>query len=581
MVQDDPLERLSTADAEFQVKRMTWTRPDRTVLVAALVSVVLLYLTGPGINLWPLAFVALVPLIQLARDERLSPVVGVKWKRIVYLAFVAYYLVSLQGLRHAHPMMFVPLTAMAAYLAVYPLLFVVLLRRHDHPLIAAALWVGGEWVRNYFATGISVLMLGHSLVDMPGGLLLQIADLQGTYAVGFLIVVVNYAIADAVSAYQGRPVRWKRSVSLAAVMLITSGIYGNKRLSYPIADSDTRILLIGRNEQTEYQQNLRREQEIFNRYAAQTIQAVAESVVEIDAVVWPESMFSGGQPWLIADTELSVPEEAGGEKFEFTEAQFREIIDETQQQFIRRAINLQRAMVQPKVSTAVRDDVRPPALIGGCGIVRYGETTRQYSGVLHVDPRGQVVATYAKNHLVMFGEYIPLIRSFPILRDQVPPGLGLDAGEGPQVFQVGSLNLLPNLCIETAVERIAVNHLHQHPDADAIVTLTNDAWFDHTAVVHHHLRCAQMVAVGTRRPVLSAANGGPTAWIDSNGKMVQKIALDQAGTITANPGLDDRRSLYVRVGSWPTAIIGWWFAGMVMVMMWRSLDVRGGSRVDL
>ncbi|WP_231603659.1 apolipoprotein N-acyltransferase [Neorhodopirellula pilleata] len=545
---------------------MTEKRSSRVIGITTLASAVLLYLTGPGINLWPLAFVALVPLIQLARDERLSARSGVKWKRIVYSVFVGYYLASLQGLRHAHPLMFVPLTAMAAYLAIYPLLFVVLLRRHDHPLTAAALWVGGEWVRNYFATGISVLMLGHTLVDMPGGWLIQIADLQGTYAVSFLIVIVNYAIADAVSAYQGTPARWIRSTSMAAVFLITSGLYGNHRLSYPVTPSDTRILLVGRDEQTEYQQDLGREQEIFNRYASQTIDAIANSDVPIDAVVWPESMFSGGQPWIIADAELTVPEEAGGEKFRFTESQFREIIADTQRQFVRRSINLQAAMTPLNEG----DAFPPPSIIGGCGVVRYGRTAKQYSGVLHVDPSGQVEGVYAKNHLVMFGEYIPLIRSIPILRDHVPPGLGLDAGDGPNVFNVGGLKLLPNLCIETAVERIAVNHLHERPEANAIVTLTNDAWFDHTAVVSHHLRCAQMVAIGTRRPVLSAANGGPTAWIDSFGKIVEKVPLDEAGQIMTTPGLDDRRTLYVRVGSWPTAIAGGWFIAMLAMMIRRD-----------
>lgn len=551
------------------MKSMAWTRSHRLIGLASLASVVLLYLTGPGINWWPLAFVALVPLIQLIRDQRLAGKSSLKWKRFVYLAFLGYYLVSLEGLRHAHPLMVVPLTAMAAYLAIYPLLFVVLLRRHDHPLAAAGLWVGGEWVRNYFATGISVLMLGHSLVDTPGGWLIQIADLQGSYSVSFLIVIVNYAIADAVSVYQGQPARWKRSVSIAAASLIAATVYGNYRLSYPITESDTRILLIGRDEQTEYQQDLRREQAIFNRYAAQTIEAIAGSKYQVDAVVWPESMFSGGQPWLIADADLNVPVGAGGKEFRFTEAQFREIIEDTQRQFVHRAVNLQRAMIPANDDKALE----PPSIIGGCGIVRYGRTARQYSGVLHIDPNGQVVGTYAKNHLVMFGEYIPWIRSIPLLRDHVPPGLGLDAGAGPEVFSVGSLKLLPNLCIETAVERIAVNHLHNRPEANAIVTLTNDAWFDHTAVVSHHLRCAQMVAIATRRPVLSAANGGPTASIDSFGRVVAKLPLNQSGEIMAVPGLDDRRSLYVRVGSWPTAIAGGWFLGTLAVMIWRSMPI--------
>lgn len=533
--------------------------PRRTVWLLAIVSASLLFLTGPIVNAWPLAFVAIVPLFGIASGSVSDQTGGTfRFKLAVYVAFFGYYLVSLQGLRHSHPLMFLPLIAMAAYLAVYPLLFVVLLRRVGTRfggatfVYAASLWVGGEWVRNYLATGISVLMLGHSLVDMPGGSLIQIADLGGTYAVSFLIMIVNAAIADVVMSRRGsssvsveRQYRW--SVPVAVLCLIGAFFYGNFRSGQPVSPSDTTILLIGRDEQTEYQQTRAREQEIFQHYVAGTLAAIEQSDVRIDAVVWPESMLSGGQAWLIAEHDFVVPDPGPGEKSQFSKSEFRQLIEQSEDDFQRRNRNLQRLL-------ATSNDSSPPAIIGGCGIVRYGEVPRQYSGVVLVDPTGSVAATYAKNHLVMFGEYIPLIQSIPFLRSYVPPGLGLDVGDGPEVFSVGSLKLIPNLCIETAVERISVDHLRQVNDADAIVTLTNDAWFDHSAVVDHHLRCARMVAIGCRRPILSAANGGPTAWIDSTGRIVEKLSYNEPGYISATPSIDSRRSLYVRLGAWPMSI---------------------------
>ena len=517
---------------------------------AAFSTVLMLWLTGPTINAWPLAFVALVPLLAWMRIDQAEQDPHPRAKRIIYLAFFVYFLVSLQGLRHAHPLMFLPLTAMAAYLAVYPLLFFVLLRKSagflrgwPSPFYAVALWVGGEWVRNYFATGISVLMLGHSLTDMPGGQLLQIADIGGTYAVSLLLVLVNVAVADAIVLSGGKGSCWKISVPVASVTLVASFIYGNARLGETLDKSDTTIMLVGRDEQTEYQQDLQREMNVFRAYARQTIRAVQDSDRKIDAVVWPESMLSGGQPWLTAEDNLVVPKQAGGQKLNFNESEFRQVIEQTQNDFRFRSIDL---------LTAIGGDA--PAIIGGCGLVRYGEVPRQYSGVVHIDPAGNVVGTYAKNHLVMFGEYIPLVKSIPWVRDFVPPGLGLNSGDGAEIFPVGTLKVLPNLCIETAVERIAVGHMRDIERADVIVTLTNDAWFDHSAVVGHHLRCTQMVAIGCRRPILSAANGGPTAWIDSSGRIVEKLAFDEPGEILATPSLDRRQSIYVRFGAWPSSI---------------------------
>ncbi|MCM2373520.1 apolipoprotein N-acyltransferase [Aporhodopirellula aestuarii] len=583
----------------------------KSIWAGALISVTLLYLTGPTTNLWLLALIALAPLFWIAKQER------ARWKAAIYFAFFGYYFVSLQGLRYAHPLMVLPLIALAGYLAVYPLLFLAMIRqwlRIDRDtnsiaritrgipfaLVAAVIWVGGECLRNYFATGISVLMLGHSLAGMSHPTLIQIADCFGSYGVSFLIVVVNVAVADLAfarwskrhtpepadelttsplptsepsSRWKVACVGWQSSLPIAIVALVSAHVYGSGALQHETTDSDVTFLLVGRDEQTEYQQDQQRELDIFSAYARQSITAVRRSERPIDAVVWPESMLSGGQPWYIAEDDLVVPAEmrGGGYGEEMSAEQMRQIISQTRDDFTRRSVDLVSAM-------ASGDPPRSPSIIGGCGVVRYGKTAKQFSGVIHIGPDGQVRNTYAKNHLVMFGEYIPLIKSIPVLKAYVPPGLGLDAGTGPAVFRVASLNVLPNLCIETAVERVSVNHmraiLQDDPDSlpDVIVTLTNDAWFDHSAVVAHHLRCAQMVSVGCRRPILSAANGGPTAWIDSSGRVVEKLSFDTAGEILAEPKLDDRVSTYVRYGATPVLpMAAAWLVGLAVVLnkLWR------------
>ena len=100
----------------------------------------------------------------------------------------------------------------------------------------------------------------------------------------------------------------------------------------------------------------------------------------------------------------------------------------------------------------------------------------------------------------------------------------------------------------------SLNHLGQA--ADVVVTVTNDGWFDDSSIIQHHLRCAQLVAVGCRTPVLSAANNGPTAWIDSQGQVVESLDQGANGWIIATPLRDDRVSLYVRIGDWPARLLG-------------------------
>ncbi|WP_443217427.1 apolipoprotein N-acyltransferase [Rhodopirellula sp. P2] len=544
----------------------------RWLLAASFAFAVVLWMSGPPIAMGPLVFVALVPLLAIAEVDPQSP-----WKRSLYLASLVYWLVSLQGLRHAHPLMFLPWLALSAYLAIYPVLFVALLRRWRTTgqnqtsrtwrnrvpfcLVAAVIWVGLEWIRNYLFTGISVLMLGHALADMP--ILIQIADLGGTYAVSFVIVCINVAMLEAMNRWVVRrcppsDTPWS-SLAIASGLLIATIAYGAVALQVATEPIGKTIALLGGNQLTVYEQNIEREREIFAVYAEMALEAVANSKSEVTAVVWPESMFSGGMPWMTTGPDLAVPDFMQDPSLPpLAPEQLRFAVENNQAGFLDRATNLQLAMV---ASSNFPSDV-PPAIIGGCGLVQYAKHPSQYSGVVWVDPAGKLAGTYSKNHLVLFGETIPLVHSLPWIRDLVPPGLGLDRGTQPERFDLDGISLMPNLCIETAVERIPINHLHELNSRatpklpDALVTLTNDIWFRDSAVVDHHLRCAQLVAVGCRRPVLSAANGGPTAWIDSAGRVVQRLPQGQSGVIEAQPQRDRRVSLYVQIGAWPAGLMG-------------------------
>ena len=540
-------------------------------LIPAAGSAVLLWASQPPLALWPLAMIALVPWLYLiesdqrpllsssATTDSSSPPTGRPVARLygaLWLAATVYWLVSLQGLRHAHPLMFLAWLALGGYLGLYPALFVALsrrLRRRNIPLwlTVPTIWVGCEWIRNYLLTGISALMLGHTMADVPQ--MIQIADLFGTYGVSFVIAAANVAVFQVVRVLQGQTSYRNALIASAsaACLLITTLVYGSFRLGQRSGEVVATIALIQRDEQTEYLQSRNRELEIFESYARESIEAVADADMPVDAVVWPESMFNGGLPWMIVDPEASAP--AG---FAGSETGFREIIEQNRRYFLARAGELQRALA---AAGAVD---QPPHVIAGCGVARYGPTTRSYSGVVHINPRGELSDWYGKTHLVMFGEYIPLLGSIPLLNALMPPGMGLALGEGPEVFDIGDAQVSPNLCIETAVERVTINQLAELNDSssqtmpDAIVTVTNDAWFDGSSVVDHHLRCAQLVAVGCRRPILSAANGGPTAWIDSRGQVVKRLATTANGAILARPIQDDRISWYVRIGDLPTRLLG-------------------------
>lgn len=572
-------------DSQPSIPVASIRRRSPSVLLLAVAGAALMWLAQPPLKVWPIAWVALVPWILISQRPTLTRR-NYAW---VYLVAFVYWALTMQGLRHAHPALYAAWLALAAYLAAYPVLWIWLVRAAGRPphlfpplwFTAPAVWVGLEWVRNHLLTGISAVMLGHTQADVAP--VIQIADLFGSYGVSFVVALVNAAVAiglqarfsptalataSAEAADTGAVAESPRvapAVAVAATALGLTLIYGVWRICEAESqvtrtggdESPGVIVLIGRDEPIVFEQDYRRELEIFRNYSQETLDAAKRAAVDgrtVAAVVWPESMFSGAIPHVIAEpgVPLVVPPGAA-----MGEAELRQYIDESQSRFRLRAAELQQRIRQ------ITGQATDPELVVGCSVVRYSEPLGVQCGCVQIAAGGRVVGFYAKQHLVMFGEYIPGIEFLPWIERWIPPGMGVTPGAGPVAMRVGDQVLSPNVCIETAVERVTVNQIRallaQGESPTQIVNVTNDGWFDRTSVVEHHLRCAQLVAVGTRRPVLIAANGGPTAWIDSSGQIVERLANGEAGSILVTPRSDGRRTLYLTLGDWPAAFLAMFY----------------------
>jgi apolipoprotein N-acyltransferase len=534
----------------------------RSPVLLSAISMLLLWCSGPPIRFWPAAMIALVPLIRISLQSWPS---RKTWVWPVYLCGCVYWLIVLEGIRHAHPALYAGWIAMSFYLAIYPVFFVGLtksfLAQGWTLLTATSLsWLITELIRNYFATGVSVAMLGHALADVSP--LIQIANLGGTYLVSMLLVVINVAIAGIATKPRDFKPAIVAVVALAASILY-SGLTNSKQTK---EDGGQHVLLLQRNDSVEFDQDQSRETEIFDAYSRQMIQSLDQSDASIDIVVWPESMFNGGVPWYIVDPEPMIPPEES-----ITREELAMFVQERCDFFSRRAQYLQSLASDANNGTT-------PSLLVGCGVAQYSATGPcSYSGLVSIDPAGKVNQWYGKHHLVMFGEYIPILSSIPGIRNLIPPGLGVTPGNDNSAIEISDQHYLPNICIETAVERVPVSAMRDAIDrgqsVDAIVTVTNDRWFDQSWVVEHHLRCAQLIAVGTGRPVLSSAHGGPTAWIDRRGQVVKRLPLDVDGEIHATIQDAVDVTWYVRLQDWPHWVIA---TGGILAAFWPR-HKRNGS----
>jgi apolipoprotein N-acyltransferase len=100
-----------------------------------------------------------------------------------------------------------------------------------------------------------------------------------------------------------------------------------------------------------------------------------------------------------------------------------------------------------------------------------------------------------------------------------------------------------------------------------LVNLTNDAWYWGSSELDMHLACDVYRAVETRTPLVVAANGGISAWIDAYGRVCAESPRTERDVILADVEPGHMASHYVMFGDWfagacvtcciVLAIVGW------------------------
>lgn len=173
---------------------------------------------------------------------------------------------------------------------------------------------------------------------------------------------------------------------------------------------------------------------------------------------------------------------------------------------------------------------------------------------------------YRKNHLVPFGEFIPLRSVFGWLINevlQIPMGDQTRGGGDQPPLNVAGQKVAINICYEDAFgEEI----IHALPEATLLVNVTNDAWYGESHAAMQHNQLSQMRALETGRMALRATNTGVTSVIDVDGRILSMLPQFEEGVLTAEVQGYEGSTPYVR---WGNAAMLLLVAGMLF-LAWRS-----------
>jgi apolipoprotein N-acyltransferase len=189
------------------------------------------------------------------------------------------------------------------------------------------------------------------------------------------------------------------------------------------------------------------------------------------------------------------------------------------------------------------------------GIDRYeSELRNYYNSMIVINHDGAIIDSYDKVILTPFGEYIPghSFLNF-ILKPIVGSTYGFVPGtnrrnmriylDGPNASPE-ALIIMPMICFESIFTPIT--HPKVDYNADLIVNITNDSWFGSTIGPYQHLAMARMRAIEYGLPLVRAAKTGISAVIDSHGRIVDQIKLEDEGIIVAEMPEDRVRTLYTK-----------------------------------
>lgn len=431
----------------------------------ALASGLLLAWAFPTFQFFPLAWVALVPLLCRTVDapprSAAAQFFAAGW---VFHTIVLQWLMA--NIFWAGGWAVVGQQAICLFLSGYWALLGVLWcglnRRWPGTRAAglfAACWISMEWLQARLFTGFGWAALGYS--QGPDLWVAQLASIGGVILVSGLLVTVNALVAQ---GFRSRSKRWFHAATALAILIAAHGA-GYAMLAPPSASSPGSYA--AGIFQSDYSQQMKWDPD-FQDEMLSLAYAQTEAVLNREPAsvfVWPEAL----------------------------------IMDDFRQPDVLASLQAFAGSTQtPLFAGAVRE-----------------EAGKSYNSSVLVRPDG-TYEWYDKIKLAPFGEYIPLESWLSFLESFGAAG-GQSPGTEHKVLEVNGRKLGPLICFEVLFSPLASEC--RALGADYLVVITNLGWFGLSNVLGQELELARFRAIENRLPLVQCANSGVSGVFDAYGRL--------------------------------------------------------------
>lgn len=368
-------------------------------------------------------------------------------------------------------------------------------------VFVAALWVAVEFLQTHLFGGFPWCLLGYSLVNYLG--LMQLSTVTGIYGVSFLVCGINVMLAQAL--YQR-----KRTLFVGTAILLGLLLTG---------DFAVRTWWLGGSAETMP----------ARPQAAPTRHEVAILQVNIpQATDWTRPVFDA---WLSTLEKMLLASRGEIAVMPENPAPFYYPDD--------------RAFTERLESMAERSG---RFLIAG--VVMSHDDAQGHPGTFNsaatLAPDAHLVAAYDKQHLVPFGEYVPLRKYLSFAGKLTREVSDFSAGDRFTLSVINGNRAGIFICYEAIFPDLV--RRFTAAGAEVLINITNDGWYGDSSAPYQHFEMSRVRAIENRRYLIRAANTGISAIVDPYGRVIAKTKLNKQVVLQGEFEYRTDQTFYVRFG---------------------------------
>src|SRR6187551_1449225 len=291
-------------------------------------------------------------------------------------------------------------------------------------LSVPVLWGLSDWVRSWIFTGFPWLTMGYSQV--PHSPLAGYMPIIGVYGVSvitvFISAIIGCWLAQKNQMFQQSPVFKRNTIATLTLIILTGFILKTIEWTTPSGKAISVALVQGNIAQST-KWSPEKAQDTIDQYLSMLLASKA------DLIILPETALP------VISSQLD----------------------------------------EPVKNTILTHAEQHPLIIG---MVEYDANTGEYfNSALGFGDAASPTQSYAKNHLVPFGEFIPLKKVFGwIYRDWLNMPLSdlSRGGKQQQPMRLAGQKIGVNICYEDVFGEEIIRQL---PTATLLVNISNDAWY--------------------------------------------------------------------------------------------------------